>query len=73
MKDQASLEGRNKKEGFKPTDTNNFPISSLLRHIALTHNIINELDTDKFSIKVYHSGLLFLQSKLGKMKVLEDR
>ena len=73
LKQQASNEGKNNSEQFNPTNLSQFPISSFLRHIALTNDIINELDSEKFTIQVFHSGLLYLQSKLGSMNALEDQ
>ena len=45
------------KTGFKNGDTNNYPITCLLKKISLEHDIINENDKDKFTFEVWHCSL----------------
>ena len=48
LKDAAREEGNNQKDKFDPKNTNLYPMTCLLRNIAIEHDIINELDKEKF-------------------------
>ena len=71
LKNQAKTEGNNQTENFDIKKTNEFPITSLLRYIAIEHDIINELDKEKFTLDVFKSGLMWFKKNMGSLKSLE--
>ena len=57
LKQQAANEGNNHEDKFDVTKTDAYPITCLLRHLALEHDIINEVDREKFTLEVFKDGL----------------
>lgn len=72
LKNQAKNEGLNHGDKFDPKKTDEYPITCLLRYIAIEHDIINELDKEKFTLDVFKSGLQWFKKNMGKLKSLEQ-
>ena len=43
-----------------------------MRYIAIEHDIINELDKEKFTLDVFKGGLTWFKKNMGKLKALEQ-